>query len=373
MRLLYLGDTVSPHFRAWPEHFAARGHEVHALHLARGPEGPPLPGVTMHPRPAALRSRLRGAWLLAGMSARSLARRLRPDVSHSHQVIPAGYLTELGGVAPHVATAWGSEVLLARSGGGRLVARVARGAELLTADSHHLLAALERAGADPARLRWVPWGVAAEWRRPALGLGPGDAAAAAGLSDAVPFALFHRGVRGLYRPGEFVEALAALRARGHQLNGVIVELGAGAPDADATLRDRIAALGLDDAVRFIPPVDHPRMAELLAAAELCVSIPETDSAPTSVFEALAVGTPAVVSDLPWVHEPVHREARLQVVPVGDAEALAEAMARVLDASAAEREADAAANLDLVERHFDRDRVFAEIEADYERLAAGGPA
>jgi glycosyltransferase involved in cell wall biosynthesis len=107
------------------------------------------------------------------------------------------------------------------------------------------------------------------------------------------------------------------------------------------------------------------MALLYRAAAVCVSVPESDSAPTSVFEAVSLGTPTVVSDLPWVSEPVHRNARLTVVPVGDHEGLAAAMLRAIrDPS----EADARANIELVSRELDRDTIFDGVGREYEQIA-----
>jgi glycosyltransferase involved in cell wall biosynthesis len=268
-----------------------------------------------------------------------------------------------------VATAWGTEVLAAGRMGRPLVGRVARGAELLTADSHHLLAALERRGAPAERLRWVPWGVRADWRERALAASPAEAAELAGLPTGRPLVLSHRGTRPVYRQDSFVRAMAELRDRGSDALGVIVALEPGeAREGTRATESLIAQLGLDANVSVVPPYDHDRIGFAYRAASVCVSVPSSDSAPTSVFEALAVGTPAIVSELPWVHEPVHDEARLRVVPVGDHLALAGAISSAL---AEPSEDDVAANMQLVDRSFDRDKVFARIGEEYERLAGGG--
>ena len=211
MRLLYVGDTRSPHFRAWPAHFSAAGHEVHALHLAPGESGEPIEGVTMHPAPPASSSRLRGAWLAGAGPARRLWRRLEPDLAHSHQVVPCGYLCERAGMRAArrdrlgLGGADGREKRAAPGHAG------GAGAELLTADSRHLLDALERAGAESERLRWVPWGVSAAWREPALGVTPAEAATTIGLPNERPIVLSHRGTRDIYRQDTFVRAIAELR------------------------------------------------------------------------------------------------------------------------------------------------------------------
>jgi glycosyltransferase involved in cell wall biosynthesis len=368
LRLLYVGDTRSPHFRAWPAHFSAAGHDVHALHLVPGEPGEPIPGVSMHPAPRAAGSRLRGAWLAGSMAVRSLRRSLEPDLVHSNQVVPCGYLCERAGAAPHVATAWGTEVLMPGRGSGRLVARVARGAELLTADSRHVLEALERSGADPERLRWVPWGVSAAWREPALAVSPAEAAAAIGLPDDRSIVLSHRGTRDIYRQDSFVRAIAEMRGRAPDVLGVIVALEPSAEGEGAQrVRELVAELGLGDSVVLVPPYPHDRIAFAYRAAAAVVSVPEYDSAPTSVFEALSLGTPAIVSDLPWVTEPTYSEARLSVVPVGDHLALADAIEHAVSEPSPE---DARANMELVTRSFDRDRIFAEVGRAYQALAEG---
>jgi L-malate glycosyltransferase len=368
LRLLYVGDTRSPHFRAWPAHFAAGGHDVHALHLTQGEAGEAIEGVTMHPAPRASGSGVRGAWLAGGGPAKRLWKDLDPDLVHSHQIVPCGYLCERAGMHPHVATAWGSEVLMAGRAAGRLVGRVARGAELLTADSRHLLDALERAGAEPQRLRWVPWGVSAAWREPAMAVGQADAAARIGLTDERPIVLSHRGTRDVYRQDTFVRAIAHLRGRAPRVLGVIVDLDPNpGGEGGRRVRELVSELGVGDSVTLVPPFPHEQMAFAYRAASAVVSIPESDSAPTSVFEALSLGTPAIVSDLPWVGEPVHREARLSVIPVGDHRALAEAIEHVVSEPSPE---DARVNMELVSRHMDRDLLFAEVGRAYEALIAG---
>ena len=71
------------------------------------------------------------------------------------------------------------------------------------------------------------------------------------------------------------------------------------------------------------------MASYYQAADVCVSIPSSDSSPRSVWEAMACGCPVVVSDLPWVHELIEPERDALVVPI-EAAALAGAIGRVLE-------------------------------------------
>ena len=75
-------------------------------------------------------------------------------------------------------------------------------------------------------------------------------------------------------------------------------------------------------------VPYEQMAAYYQAADVCVSIPSSDSSPRSVWEAMACGCPVVVSDLPWVHELIEPGCDALTVPI-DAGALALAIDRIL--------------------------------------------
>jgi glycosyltransferase involved in cell wall biosynthesis len=167
----------------------------------------------------------------------------------------------------------------------------------------------------------------------------------------------------VYRTDTILRALARLRRRAEGWRAVVLtrhEPGGGAYAQLA--RD----LGLEASVTFLPPLAHERMALLYRAASVCVSVSESESAPTSVVEALAVGTPTIVSDLPWVSEPAYRELRLPVVAVGDDGALAGALEACLGGSAAH---DVEHNRRTALARFDRAEIFGAMEGVYEGLAA----
>jgi glycosyltransferase involved in cell wall biosynthesis len=93
------------------------------------------------------------------------------------------------------------------------------------------------------------------------------------------------------------------------------------------------------------------MPDYYRVADACVSIASSDSAPRSVFEAMACGAPCVISDLPWVHEQIGDEREALIVPI-EAEAVAAALRRLL--ADAELSAGLAARArDFVEREHDQ--------------------
>ena len=89
-------------------------------------------------------------------------------------------------------------------------------------------------------------------------------------------------------------------------------------------------LGVGENVLFTGFLDNELdMPYIYRDAEAVVSVPSSDSSPRSVYEAMACGTPAVVSDLPWYHGKFDKDRDLTVIPVGDSKMLAEATIQVL--------------------------------------------
>ena len=97
----------------------------------------------------------------------------------------------------------------------------------------------------------------------------------------------------------------------------------------ATLEARVAQLGLAEAVSFPGHTDNPFAH--VARADLFVLSSVSEGMPSALIEALACGTPAVSTDCPSGPREVLGDGRFgELVPVGDADALAGAMSRVLD-------------------------------------------
>jgi glycosyltransferase involved in cell wall biosynthesis len=140
----------------------------------------------------------------------------------------------------------------------------------------------------------------------------------------------------------------------------------------AEFRARVEASGVSGAVEYIGdlPDDHA-IAELYRRAAVAVSVPSSDGTPQSVLEAMACGAVPVLSDLPWLREWVHDDQAALVVPVGDSEALARAIVRLLT-EAPLRARLRATGLDVVRDHADSTLWMARNEAIYRRLAAAAP-
>ncbi len=104
---------------------------------------------------------------------------------------------------------------------------------------------------------------------------------------------------------------------------------------DGPQRARLARLAEGQRVRLLPhETDRERLADLLAALDLYVSPAPFETFGLAVCEAMASGVPVVSVDHGAAAELVRRSAAGALAPLGDPDALAQAMLAALDADRA---------------------------------------
>jgi L-malate glycosyltransferase len=288
---------------------------------------------------------------------RQLCEELRPTVVHAHWLCGFAALAALARATPLVAMAWGSDVFRAdrvQTLGNRIALR---GARVAVADSRALVERMIVLGADPERTVLINWGVDLAAFAPAngdrdglrerLGLGPG------------PVVLSPRSLMPVYNPETILAAFERVAARHPDAQLVLKHMGTHPP--------AIEAERLGDRVRIVGHVPYEQMADYYRAANVCVSIPSSDSSPRSVWEAMACGCPVVVSDLPWVRELIQPGRDALVVPIA-AEAVGDAIAGLLDAPDRARALGAGGRA-LAEAHHDRTVEMDRLAAVYDAVAA----
>ena len=157
------------------------------------------------------------------------------------------------------------------------------------------------------------------------------------------------------RSNQFKDFAALERALGG-LDGVIaVSVG----EAGETRR-----IGSNE-LRMIAP--QPDLTPWYRAADLYVHPARADTFPTTVLEAMACGVPVVASDVGGIPEQVVEGETGQLVPVGDAAGMAQAIESLL-ADRARRDAMARAARERAVERFDARRMVDAYVDWYERLA-----
>jgi glycosyltransferase involved in cell wall biosynthesis len=351
----YPGDVTAPFIEAIARGVAERGHDVEVV-LPWHPElrrdaGEPVAFHAYRYAPLArwalwgyaqsLESDVRirkGMYLLLPLVALALRRlvseRLRSeryDVVHAHWLVPNAVLVDdlarLHGAAL-VVSLHGSDVFVAerkrwlRGAVGSCLGR----AGAVTACSGDLHQRALRLGADPARVRTVPYGVdlerfhpgaAREEMRAQLGTPPGRL-----LLLAVGRLVEKKGFRHLIE--------AAARAPGWHL------AIAGEGDLGPALRRLASESGAE--VHFAGALERSAIQTALASAD-AVAVPSVrdaagnvDGLPNVLLEAQASGRAVVASRVAGIPEVVSDGENGLLVPPGDAGALTAALHRLADAT-----------------------------------------
>ena len=361
MRILLLAHAPSVHTRTWAHGLAARGHEIRLLSAQVGAESPPVP-LRRVGWPAPIQA-LRYAG--ARGAVREELRRFAPDATVAHFLPNYGFLAALAGAKPWMLVCWGSDLLVnaVRTPLHRARARFTlRSADLIHVDAEMMGQAAARLGADPTRV-WVrPWGVGGDAFRPVPPWGERRAQAEELR------VLWTRQLETLYDPESFLQGLGLLARRGVLFRTTMAGSGPLAPAlARLARREKI-----ENRVHFTGWIDRARLIDLYRVHHVYVSVSRSDSTSQSLLEAMAAGLVPVVTDIAGNREWITHRRNGLLVPPGDAEALALALAEI------HREPNAAQELarrarETVERRGRLEEMLSETEERLMALATGRSA
>lgn len=294
------------------------------------------------------------------------------DVVHDNQTLGYGLLLLPAEVLPLVSTihhpitidrrtdlaaaeGWRRQLSLRRWYGFlRMQGRVARRlTSVLTVSQSSARDIVGEFGVDPGRVEVIPLGVDPEvFRPPAKPRVPGRVVAMASADTPM------KGISTL------LEAFAKLGTE-RDLELVLVAK----PVPGGLTETLVERLAIADSVRFVNDIDDSELAELIGSAEIaCVpSLYEGFSLPT--VEAMACGTPLVVSRGGAIPEVVGEDGLCaDLVTPGDVPELAHALGALLDDPARRRAMGGAGRLRALERFSWRSVAVATARA-YERAIA----
>jgi glycosyltransferase involved in cell wall biosynthesis len=328
LRILGIGDAKSRHFARWARRLAERGHEVHVASGRVNPRGE-LEGIEVHQfqeLDPLLRVPVLRRFRMAGALTR-LARDVKPDVVHSHYLLPYGYWTARAGLGPLVVSPWGKDAIVDawQSPEAEERARVGIAPERARAyvvNSQALEDAAVRLGADRAKFHRIFWHARIDnysperadrsrWQK--LGW-PDDAIVCLSLRNFRPYSNLDIVLR----------AFAAARQEVPELR-LFSSAGGGWTRSEF---DRLASeLGLEPymVVQDVPAAELP---SFNASADFAVTLADVDSSPASLLETMASGVPLVVGRAPSMEEWIQQGEGGEVVERRDVEAVTQAILRL---------------------------------------------
>ena len=374
LTILAVGAGSSTHVARFVQWFAKRGHRTLLFSDSPKPSGiegveqlvPPLRRwISRVPRP------LRGA-LYHGLSALDLIRALRirrPDVVHVYYAYSYyAWLAGLLGCRPLVVTVMGGDVLFDEQGspgpvGKWLTVRLLRQADYITSQSDFLSGVVKELSDSSDKTERILWGVSPDE------FGPRDGSPvrrSLGLPPAARIILSPKILQPFYRLHLVVEAMAIVR--NSIPNAVLVASEYAAdPEYREQISRRIDELGLGGHVRLVGQIPYEDMPSYYSLAEVAIGIPPSDSMPQALFEAMACGTPTILSRLPRYQEIVrHEESAYLVDP--EPEAIAAGIVRLLEDPAL-RATIAEGGRHIATAQANLDKEAARVETRYRELAA----
>lgn len=330
MKIAFLFDGDNAVFGTpWIGYFAKKGHETHWISLPHITDIVPS-SVQTHSL-GTYPSNPVAAWR-AARRVRRILDRIRPDLLHVHSVGTYGLVATLTRFQPLVATAWGSDVLIA---GQRplirpLVKRALDTSRLITCDAEHMRTAMVAMGVPHDKIHIIHFGTDTDVFRPRggnpvlrrrLGL------------EGRPVVTSFRSLRPLYDVGTLVRAIPDVV---RSVPDVVFVIAGGGEERD-TLETLTHTLGVSDNVMFTGFLTYDAIPEYQAMADVYVSTALSDAGlAASTSEAMASGVPAIVSDVAANRLWVEDGKGGYIVPARDSAALGARIVTLLRAPALRR-------------------------------------
>jgi teichuronic acid biosynthesis glycosyltransferase TuaC len=260
---------------------------------------------------------------------RRIARHHRANIIDAHFGYPTGYAAVLLGrwlALPVVLTLRGKEAGQARSNVADGLKRAISGADQIITVSAALQTLAIEQGANPSRVQVIGNGVDLARFTPVprldarrqLGL-PADAEVLISVGTLLEGKGFHR----------VIQCLPRMLATHPALHLMIVGGGSHAGDMSVELKKMVRALGLDDRVHFLGPLQNDRLNVPLSAADVFVLATSYEGWANVFLEAMACGLPVVTTDVGGNAQVVNDPSLGCIVPFGDKGSLQKAISEAL--------------------------------------------
>lgn len=336
MRICYLLRTKDVYLKRWYEYFLHHGHEVH---IVAGDETNvnievDVPaGVKMH---YVSEKKLKNQKISFGYNLlrlpliikelKNIIKEISPDIIHAHMITPCGLWTALSGFHPFIITPQGSDVIIMAREilFYKLITRyVFFKADLITSDSFVLQDAIFECGGGKDKTRIIQNGVDFTVFNP--NIDKRKIREKLGLKDE-PVILSNRGITPLYNIDFVIKAIPkVLQVFPKAKFGFCYSYS----DLIPELKNLAESLGVKDSTIFFGFVKHKDIPLYQAAADINISVPSSDSSPASVYEAMACGTPVIISELQWTRDFMKNRENAVIVPPKNPDAISNSIIEIL--------------------------------------------
>lgn len=316
MRILYFSRDYTTHDHRFLAALAQTEHEIGFLQLERRghalDDRPLPPQIQQIPwvggqTPARF---MDGPRLLAGL--KKVIRNFKPDLIQAGPIQRSAFLVALSGFRPLVTMSWGYDLLHDVHNGRAwewATRYTLKRSAALVGDCDTIRNLAIEYGMAPERIVTFPWG--ANIKRftpiPHPKTPNSQLRQRLGWDDEKFVLLSVRSWSPLYGVEDLARAFVKAAHQRPELRLFMLANGPLAP----TIRQILQRGGVLDQVHFPGQISQDKLPEFYQAADLYISTSHSDGTSISLLEALASGTPVLLSDIPgnreWVSEEVHPE------------------------------------------------------------------
>lgn len=318
MKICFIGDASGYHVARWIRYFGQTEHEIHCISTGSAS----IPGVTIHciknPFKWNLLRHFYYPYYL--FSARSIIRKIKPDVTHGLQINLFSYFISLLGLHPFVITPFGGDVLVNPSKSRfakHMATRCLSHSDLITTDADHIQDTLVSLGADASKIQIVFFATDVKQFSPT----PKDELLVETLGiHNCPCVLSLRHLMPIYNIETLIRSIPLVRDKIPAIKYLIVSRG---PEEEM-LKNLADALGVSDCIRWLGFLSSAELAKYINLGDVYVSTSLSDAGlAASTGESMACGLPAVITDFGDNHQWVKDGVNGYLFPMKDSVALAE--------------------------------------------------
>lgn len=270
-----------------------------------------------------------GRWLIFASEVVSYVRKIKPDIVFSQGIQAHGLFAVLSRVRPILLMPWGSDwaINANKSAILRLLSRyVINHVHLIQIDCEVGKSVILELSGGKVKSEgiWVfPQGIELDIFKPMREIRKPLRQELGWINKKV--LIMTRHLKPVYGIDIFLKALNRIIQQDQDIRAVIVGDG----PLEHELKNLSFSLGLKDFVKFIGRINREELLNYLNAADIYVSTSYSDGTSLSLLEAMAVGLPVVVTDVPANLEWVRDGHNGFIAKRGDPENVKEAILKLL--------------------------------------------
>ncbi len=362
MKICYIADQTSIHTRRWLRYFAKAGHEIFLI--PHSGSNIKIDGINLLDCVPKLSYKSINIFSTI-KKAKSIIRKVKPDILHAHFVEQFGWLGAFVDFHPFVLTAWGSDIYMlpyiSKLGIGKMFTRYAlKKADVLTAISVDLKKEMVRLGTKKNNINIIHWGVNLDKFKPDINIT--ELKQVLNINNNLTI-LSNRIFEENFNIDVIIKAFVLVLQK---IPDAILLLQNPGGKLEKDIEKSIHDLKIFNSVRILPRYKYSDMPALYAMADIYVSVPSYDAACISLTEAMACGSTPVISEVRGPMEWVKNDYNGKVVPIKNPKALSNGICALIQ-NAEKRDLFRRRNLDLVRQKGDQNYWMNKMNSIYKNL------